>query len=104
MYLQNRITNKPNLNMEVKDIGAYVKRKNQKYFDGKRETDPLNPQYSLQTRSRRHMLIFGNIEGSTVKNHISVSTKRRTNKVDDIPGAAVRDRGSIPEEIKMQIA
>ena len=78
------------------------------------KTNPLNPQYLRYSDSRRHVQIYGDIEGSKPKKYIIPNTRRQTNMIEDIQGAhsknaIIRDRKEINfsdlrPEIKMRTA
>lgn len=93
---QNRITNIPAYGLKSDDIAtsAYVK------FKSKRDTDPLNPVYTIESQSRRHVIQMGEIEGSKPKLLKSPNTKRQTNNTTDIKGASPKDKGSMPPMLK----
>lgn len=48
--------------------------------------NPLDPQYVRYTDSRRHVQVYGDIEGSKPKQFIAPRTKRQTNLIEDISG------------------
>ncbi|CAI2365250.1 unnamed protein product [Moneuplotes crassus] len=48
--------------------------------------DPLNPRYVRLTESRRHVQVYGEIEGGKPKKTIAPRTRRQTNMVEDIIG------------------
>lgn len=76
---QNRITNIPDYGIDTRDIGKpdITKFKSN-------ERNPLNPIYKLETRSRRHVIEFGEIDGNAPKLSKSPITRRAINKVSDI--------------------
>ena len=88
----NVYKNKPDLRYETRDLDYSLKNQ----FSTNRVVDPLNPTYQFQTRSRRHIINFGKIDGNSPMTNKSPNTKRKTNLVDDISGAKARDLGSIP--------
>ena len=49
---QNRVTNIPDYKLNVKDIDS----PNAVKFKTNRVSDPLNPQYRIETQSRRHVV------------------------------------------------
>lgn len=69
---QNRITNISDYSLKSDDIDTskYVK------FRSKRDTDPLNPVYQMESQSRRQIIKMGEIEGSKPKMLKSPTTKR----------------------------
>lgn len=83
---QNRITNMPDYNIDVRDIMDQKKK-----FVSNRVTDPLNPVYKLETVSRRHVMEVGQIDGSAPKLSKSPVTRRFTNQTDDIQGSSSKD-------------
>ena len=58
---QNRITNIPSYNSQTKDIDQPKK------FASNRTTDPLDPSYFIESKSRRNIIQVGQIEGSKPK-------------------------------------
>ena len=60
---QNRITNIPDYKIDTRDIDSpqHVK------FVSKRNGNPLEPQYLMETKSRRHVLTMGPVDGSKPK-------------------------------------
>ena len=48
--------------------------------------NPLQPQYVRYSESRRHVQVYGDIEGSKPKQSIAPKTKRQTNMIYDITG------------------
>mgnify|MGYP001001303317 CR=1 FL=1 len=89
---QNRITNIPDYKIDARDISEPKANK----FISKRETNPLNPTYKLETRSRRHVIEFGEIDGNAPKLSKSPITRRAINNVSDIQGASPNDKGTMP--------
>lgn len=90
------VTNIRDNKINVKDIDSPQAVK----FKTNRVSDPLQPTYTMQTASRRHILTMGEIEGNMPKQHKSPVTKRFTNIVADIDGARAKDHHSIPPERK----
>ena len=93
---QNRITNIPDYQHSVNDIDSPKAFK----FVSTRHGDPLNPEYKVETQSRRHVVVMGKIDGNAPKLSKSPTTKRATNMTSDVPGAAPKDRGTIPAAMK----
>lgn len=89
---QNRITNIPDYKISTVDIDSPKHAK----FVSTRVTDPLNPTYKMETQSRRHIIQMGAIDGNKPKISRSPVTRRQVMNVNDITGAAPRDRGSLP--------
>ena len=50
------------------------------------QNNPLEPQYLRYSESRRHVQIYGEVEGSKPKQQIPPNTRRQTNMIEDIPG------------------
>jgi len=50
----------------------------------------------METKSRRHVMVVGKIEGNDAKMHKSPTTKRRINDVSDIMGAVPKIKGVAP--------
>lgn len=92
---QNRITNIPDYKIDTSDIDSphHVK------FVSKRNNNPLEPQYVMETKSRRHVLTMGPVEGSKPKQTKSVVTRRYTNAIDDIKGTHPSLLGTAPKSI-----
>ena len=88
---QNRITNIPDYKIDARDISQPDAIK----FKSK-ERNPLNPVYKLETRSRRHVIEFGEIDGNAPKLSKSPITRRAINNVSDINGASPQDKGTMP--------
>ena len=57
----------------------------------------------MQTASRRHVLVMGEIDGNSPKQHKSPATRRIANMVDDIKGSKPKDRNSIPINKKEEL-
>lgn len=91
---QNRISNIPDYNIDPSDINKKEIQKGK--FVTNRVTDPLNPQYRLETVSRRHIIDYGVIEGSAPKLSISPTTKRLINRTNDIQGSTSKNMGTVP--------
>ena len=53
-------------------------------FKTKRDVDPLNPVYMVESKSRRHIVQLGKIEGNETKTTKSPKTRRKINDVSDI--------------------
>lgn len=96
---QNRITNIPDHQIDPSDVNE--KHKNKKFVTN-RLTDPQNPVYRLETVSRRHVVEYGQIDGNAPKLSVSPSTRRHTNRLNDISGSIPKDLGSIPVYIRNQ--
>lgn len=77
----------------MKDIDSPMVNK----FKSKRTGNPLEPVYTLETKSRRHVLQVGTVDGSKPANTKSTITRRYTNNVDDIHGTKPKDRFSVPQ-------
>lgn len=50
------------------------------------KNNPLEPQYLRFSDSRRHVHIYGEVEGSKPKVYFPPNTRRQTNMIEDIPG------------------
>ena len=50
----------------------------------------------METKSKRHVLIIGEIEGNHPKPLKSLNTRRHTNFILDIPGTKPKEMGSMP--------
>lgn len=50
----------------------------------------------MESKSRRHVVQIGKIDGNNTKLQASPKTRRRTNDVRDIDGAAVKVKGVAP--------
>ena len=64
----------------------------------------MNPQYKLETKSRRHVLLVGDIEGNQPKMQKSTVTRRHTNFIDDIKGSKTKEGSSIPKAAKDKLS
>lgn len=96
---QNRFTNIPDNQHNPKDIDSPQINK----FKTKRTTDPLNPTYTMETQSRRHVIQMGKIDGNAPKMSKSPTTKRQINNISDIIGSSPKDRGSIPQHRRQEL-
>lgn len=88
----NRVTNIPDYKLTSNDIDSpqHVK------FKSKEVRNPLEPVYKMETKSRRHVLQMGEIDGNKPKPSKSVVTRRATNSKDDIEGSKPKIRGVAP--------
>lgn len=59
--------------------------------------NPLEPQYLRMTESRRHVHVYGDIDGNKPKQFIAPKTRRKTNMIDDINGAKAKVNMPIPK-------
>ena len=89
---QNKITNIPDYKLLSQDIDSPNKNK----FKAQ-PRDPLNPVYNMQTKSRRHILQIGEIDGARPKPSKSTVTRRIANRIDDIDGTKAKPKGYAPE-------
>lgn len=64
--------------------------------------NPLDPQYIRYSDSRRHVQVYGEIEGGKPKQHIAPKTRRQTNMVDDILGAQVKNTSLLQSRVANQ--
>jgi len=89
---QNRITNIPDYITYCDDVAIpdVVK------FKTGRESDPLQPTYKVETKSRRHVVTLGKIDGNQSKLNHSPNTRRRINDISDIRGASPTNKGTSP--------
>ena len=74
------MTNIKDYNNDCSDIAAPRINK----FKTKRDVDPLNPIYMVESKSRRHIVQLGKIEGNETKINKSPKTRRKINDVSDI--------------------
>jgi hypothetical protein len=89
---QNRITNIPDYITYCADVAVPDKVK----FKTGRESDPLQPTYKLETKSRRHVVTLGKIDGNQSKMNHSPNTRRRINDIRDIEGTSPTNKGTSP--------
>jgi len=89
---QNKVTNIIDYKLKSEDIDS----PNRNKFKSQ-PRDPLNPVYNLETKSRRHVLQIGDIDGNKPKIVKSNVTRRIANRIDDIDGTKAKPKGYAPE-------
>lgn len=75
------------------DISDIIEKSKQKKINNKPvqfSVNPLDPQYVRMTESRRHVQVYGDIDGGKPKSFIAPRTRRVTNMVADIIGAKTK--------------
>lgn len=85
-YQIDKFCNRQRFNLETKDITE----------DGKKvyvkDYNLLDPKYVMYTKSRRRKLVIGDEPFNKPKRHITPTTRRHNNRIDDIQGAKPKPR------------
>lgn len=73
--------------LDVSDIVDNSAGSRRKHLFDKPHNNPLEPRYVRLSESRRHVQVYGDIDGCHPKQTIAPKTRRQTNMVDDITGS-----------------